>query len=78
MAAARMISNALMLKVRAFIAFQPPSTSTASCADPAEAYMAACMALSFFSYVSPAIYGLARTIDEQGAAHRSPRQGDEV
>ncbi|CDZ64291.1 hypothetical protein [Neorhizobium galegae] len=78
MAAAKKIANALALKIRAFFAHQPPDISTVSCVDPAEAYLNACLAASFFCYVSPAIYGLTGRIDERGVTPGSSRRGDEV
>lgn len=78
MAAARKTANALVMKVRAFFAHQPPATSIVSCGDPAEAYMGACIAASLFCYVSPAIYGLIGTIGERGVTQRTSRRGDEA
>lgn len=49
-----------------------------SCVDPAEAYLHACVAASFFCYVSPAIYGLTGTIDERGVMRSNSQSGDEV
>jgi hypothetical protein len=72
------MTNAFVLKVRAFFARWPPATSTVSCAVSAEAYMNACLAAPFLCYVSPAIYGLSSTRDERGATQRSSQPGDAV
>lgn len=76
--AARIITNAVVLKVRTFFAYRSPAASIVSYGDPAEAYMAACIAASLFCYVSPAIYGLIGTIGERGVTQRTSRRGDEA
>ncbi len=67
-------------KARALLARQPPAMSTVVRADPAEAYLHACLAAPFFFYVSPATYGLADnvTTDEKGIERKATLPGDEV
>jgi hypothetical protein len=78
MASVRKIANALALKRRVYSArHQAPTTPTVSSADPAEAYMAACLAASFFCYVSPSIYGLAESSDGRAEKRKASRKGDE-
>lgn len=61
----------ILSKARALLARQPPAMSTVVRADPAEAYLHACLAAPLF-YVSPATYGLADnvTTDEKASSAR--------
>ncbi len=72
----RRMTKVLLAKVRRFFAHQPPTEPSVSCADPVEVYMHACIAATFFSYVSPELYGLTDTTDEQGASQRNHPSGD--
>lgn len=63
---------------RALLTSPATNTPAISCVDPAEAYLHACVAASFFCYVSPAIYGLTGTIDERGVIRSNSQSGDEV
>lgn len=75
---ARRITKAILAKVRGFFRHQPPAESSVSCADPVEAYMHACITAMFFCYVSPELYGLTVTIDEQGVPRKDHHQsGDD-
>jgi hypothetical protein len=77
-ASARDITKAFLVKVRGFFCHQPPATSAVSCADPLDAYMHACIAATLFCYASPAIYGLAGTMEEQGVSWRNHESGDDL
>jgi hypothetical protein len=72
----RRMTKVLLAKVRRFFARRPPTEPSISCADPVEAYMHACIAATFFCYVSPELYGLTDTTDEQEASRRNHRSGD--
>lgn len=72
---ARRTTKALLAGVRVFFAHQPSAEPSVSCADPVEAYMHACIAATFFYYVSPELYGLTTT-DEQGASRKNRTPGE--
>jgi hypothetical protein len=73
---ARRTTKAILARVRGIFAHQPRAEPSVSCADPAEAYMHACIVATFFCYVSPELYGLADATDEQGAPLRNDACGD--
>ncbi len=54
----RRAAKTLLSKVRALLAQKTPSMSPAEYDKAAEAYMHACIAMPFFCYVSPALFGL--------------------
>ncbi|MDP9857727.1 MULTISPECIES: hypothetical protein [Agrobacterium] len=74
----RKLTRAFLLKIHTFLARRPKATSTVSCADPAEAYMNACLAAPPFCYVSPAIYGLTNADNQRDLPTGSSRPGDEA
>jgi len=69
------MTKAALARVRGFFAHQPSDEPSVSCADPDEAYMHACMAATFFCYVSPELYGFTGTTDEQGASRKNRLSG---
>ncbi len=71
------MTKAVLARVRGFFAHQPSAEPSVSCADLTEAYMHACVAATFFCYVSPELYGLADATDEQGAPRRNDSSGDD-
>lgn len=73
----RRITKAFLVRAGGFFAPQPPPASSFPCVDPLEAYMHACIAATFFCYVSPALYGLTDTADEQGASRRNHSSGED-
>jgi len=72
---ARRMTKVILAKVHGFFAHQPPANTSVSCIDPAEAYMRACIAATFFCYVSPGLYGLTDTTDGQGLSRRKHPSG---
>jgi len=76
-AAARMMRKHILARFRRFFACQPP-TATSVCANPEEAYMHACIAATFFCYVSPELYCLTETMDKQGALEMDQPYGDDL
>ncbi len=46
--------------------------------DPADAYIQACIAAPFFYYMSPAVYGLTATFDDETDMPTSSQSGDET
>jgi hypothetical protein len=40
--------------------------------------MHACIAVPFFCYVSPAIYGFTGTMEEQGVSRKNHQSGDDL
>lgn len=64
-------------RLRRALTSSTTSIPAVSCPDPAEAYMYACLASPFFCYVSPAIYGLASTVEE-GNSSRNSHPGEEA
>ncbi|MDR6819944.1 hypothetical protein J2X76_005141 [Neorhizobium sp. 2083] len=74
---ARGMTKAILAKVRGFFAHRPPGQPPVSCSDPVEAYMHACIATTFFCYVSPELYSLTDTTDEQGASRRNHPSGED-
>ncbi len=77
-ASARKTTKAFLVKVCGFFGHKPPAASAVSCADPVEAYMHACIAATFFCYVSPTIYGLTAANDERGVTQVDTHPGDTV
>ncbi len=73
----RKFIKTFLVKFRRFFSHRPPTTPSVSCADPFEAYMYACMAVPFFCYVSPAIYGLSVSDDEAGITHSQSHTDNE-
>ncbi len=73
----RGITKVLLTTVRRLSAHQPRSEPSVSCVDPVEAYMHACIAATFFCYVSPELYGLTYTTDEQGNSRSNHPSGEE-
>ncbi len=74
---ARRMAKAILAKVHGFFAHQHPLEPSVSCTGPVEAYMHACIAATFFCYVSPELYGLTGTTDGQGASRRNQPSGDD-
>lgn len=74
------MTDGLVSKARALVARHPPAMSTGVSADPAEAYLHACLAVPFFCYVSPATYGVADEItsNKQGIERNAPAPEDAV
>ncbi len=77
-ASARKVTKAFLLRVRGFFGHQLPAASAVSCADPLDAYMHACIAVPFFCYVSPAIYGFTGAMEEQGVSRKNHQSGDDL
>jgi hypothetical protein len=71
------MTKVILAKVHGFFAHQPPADTSVSCTDPLQAYMHACIAATFFCYVSPGLYGLTDTTDEQGVSQRNHPSGDD-
>jgi len=69
--------KAIFARFRGFFAHQSSAQPSASCIEPFEAYMHACIAATFFCYVSPELYGLSDTVDEQGASRRNDSCGED-
>ncbi len=76
-AAARKMRKIILAKLQASFAHRSPAGTSVSYADPVEAYMHACIAATFFCYVSPELYGLIDTTDEQGASRRNHQSGED-
>ncbi|WP_234899199.1 hypothetical protein [Agrobacterium pusense] len=74
------MTDGLVSKARALVARHLPAMSPGESADPAEAYLHACLAVPFFCYVSPATYGLADEItsNKQGIERSAPGPEDAV
>ena len=74
------MTDGLVSKARALVARHLPAMSPGESADPAEAYLHACLAIPFFCYVSPATYGLADEItsNKQGIERSAPGPEDAV
>jgi len=70
--------EALSDRFRPFLAHRPPVLPVVSCDDPVDAYVQACMAASFFCYVSPSIYGLGIRNDERATGQAVSQPGDDV
>lgn len=77
-ASARKVTKAFIVRVRGFCGHQPPTTSAVSCPDPLEAYLHACIAATFFCYVSPTIYGLTPSHDERNIMQRNSDPGEDL
>lgn len=73
----RRMTKVLLAKVRWHFAHRPRGEPSVLCTDPVEAYMHACIAATFFCYVSPELYGLTGTTDEQGASRRNHPSGED-
>lgn len=71
----RRTTKVLLARVRRFFAHRPRTAPCVSCSDPVEAYMHACIAATFFCYVSPELYGFTDTTDEKGASRRDHQSG---
>jgi hypothetical protein len=74
---ARRTTKAIFARVRGFFAHQSSTQPSFYCIEPVEAYMHACIAATFFCYVSPELYGLADTVNEQGASRRDNSSGED-
>lgn len=74
----RRITKALLVKVRGFFCRSSPANSAVSCTDPLEAYVHACIAATFFCYVSPTIYGLTACENDRSVIPRSSQSGDDA
>jgi|AraplaMF_Col_mMF_1032025.scaffolds.fasta_scaffold28107_3 hypothetical protein len=70
-------TKVLLARVRRFFAHRPRTAPSVSCADPVEACMHACIAATFFCYVSAELYGLTDTANEQGASRRNHSSGED-
>lgn len=75
---AQRMTKAILARLRGFFAHRLRDEPSVSCTDPVEAYMHACIAATFFCYVSPELYGLADTTDEQGASRRKQGSGEDL
>ena len=74
----RKTTKAFLVKVCGFFGHNPPAASAVSCVDPLVAHMHACIAATFFCYVSPTIYGLTASNDERGVTQLDNPPGDTV
>lgn len=73
---AQKTTKAILARVRGFFAHQPRNEPFVSYTDPLEDYMHACVAATFFCYVSPELYGLTDTTDKQGVSRRDHSSGE--
>lgn len=77
-ASVRIAVTAFLERVGSFFARRSPTSSAVSCAAPLEAYLHACIAGTFFCYVSPTIYGLTASNDERGVTQVDAHSGDDL
>lgn len=77
-AAARRIAKAFLVTLGELFARRPPTAPAFSHADPLDAYMHACLAATFFCYISPDLYGLTAVDETRGAAQVEALPGEDL
>lgn len=71
-------AGSFVSRFRALLTSPATNMLIISYADPAEAYLHACIAAPFFCYVSPTIYDLTTSGDGRDITQRSSERGDDL